>query len=331
MIKQILTTPRVASAMATIAVLLLPGIGAAQTGAENYPTKSVRIIAPFPPGGSVDTVGRLVAARLSESYGQTFVVDNRGGASGNIGMELAAGAPGDGYTLVINTVPLVTNQFLYSKTPYDLQRDFLPVSLLTSTPAVCIVHPSLPVKSIPELIALAKTRGAALNYGGAGAGTNPHIAGELFNYLAKTNISVIHFKGGGPAMISILSGEISLGFPAVPDALAHVRSGKLRALGVTGTKRAPQLPGTPTVAETLPGYEFTTWQGLLAPKNTSLAIITSLSERIKKSLSSPEHIKRFNDGGLDIIAGTPDEFAAHLKKETEKWGKVIKERSMKAE
>ena len=329
--KQMLTTTRPALAMVTMAVFLLPAISAAQTGADTYPTKSVRIIAPFPPGGSVDTVGRLVAARLSESYGQTFVVDNRGGASGNIGMELAAGASGDGYTLVINTVPLVTNQFLYSKTPYDLQRDFLPVSLLTSTPAVCIVHPSLPVKSIPELIVLAKTRGAALNYGGAGAGTNPHIAGELFNYLAKTNISVIHFKGGGPAMISILSGEISLGFPAAPDALAHVRSGKLRALGVTGTKRAPQFPGTPTIAETLPGYEFTTWQGLLAPKNTPRAIVTALSERIKKSLSAPEHIKRFNDGGLDIIASTPDEFAAHLKKETEKWGKVIKERGMKAE
>jgi len=323
--KQIVTT------FSFLASLALPSVGSAQITADNYPAKSVRIIAPFPPGGSVDTVGRLVAARLSESYGQTFVIDNRSGASGNIGMEIAANAPGDGYTLVVNTVPLVTNQFLYSKVPYDPVRDFAPVSLLTGTATACIVHPSLPAKSIRDLITLARTRGAALNYGGAGAGTNPHIAGELFNYLAKTNITVIHFKGGGPAMIATLSGEISLGFPALPDTLAHVRSGKLRALGITSAKRAQQLPDVPTIGETLPGYEFTTWQGLLAPKNTPRAIVTGLSERIKKSLNAPEHIKRFSDSGLDIIASTPDEFAAHLKKEIEKWGKVIKERGMKVD
>ncbi len=311
---------------------MILAFNAAYAFAAEYPTKAVRIITPFPPGGSVDTVGRLVAARLSESYGQTFVIDNRSGASGNIGMEIAANSPGDGYTLVVNTVPLVTNQFLYKKVPYDVLRDFVPVSLLTSTATALIVHPSLPAKSVRELIALAQSRGgAALNYGGAGAGTNPHIAGELFNYLAKTNIQVIHFKGGGPAMIAALSGEISIGFPALPDTLPHVRAGKLRALGVTSAKRAQQLPDVPVIADTLPGYEFTTWQGLLAPKNTPRAIAVSLSERIKKSLSAPEHVKRFNDSGLDIIAGTPDEFAAHLKKEVEKWGKVIKERGMRAE
>ncbi|MEQ1774481.1 MAG: tripartite tricarboxylate transporter substrate binding protein [Burkholderiales bacterium] len=313
-------------------VFMHSGLSIAQTATDTYPAKTVRIIAPFPPGGSVDTVGRLIAARLTESYGQTFVIDNRGGASGNIGMELAANAPGDGYTLVVNTVPLVTNQFLYKKVPYDVLRDFMPVSLLTGTATALIVHPSLPVKTVRELIALAQSRnGAALNYGGAGAGTNPHIAGELFNYLAKTNITVIHFKGGGPAMIAALSGEIGIGFPALPDTLPHVRSGKMRAIGVTSVKRAPQLPNVPAIGETLPGYEFTTWQGMLAPKNTPRAIVTSLSERIQKSLANPDYIKRFNDSGLDIIASTPDEFAAHLKKEVEKWGKVIKERGMKAE
>jgi tripartite-type tricarboxylate transporter receptor subunit TctC len=322
---------QILSATAVIAALAVPGTGAAQSATDAYPTKSVRIIAPFPPGGSVDTVGRLVAARLTESYGQTFVVDNRSGASGNIGMEIAANAPGDGYTLVINTIPLVTNQFLYSKVAYDPLRDFVPVSLLTGTASVLIVHPSLPARNVRELIKVAQSRGPALNYGSAGAGTNPHIAGELFNYLAKTNITVIHFKGGGPAMIATLSGEISLGFPALPDTLAHVRSGRLRALGVTSFKRAPQLPDVPAIGEALPGYEFTTWQGLLAPKNTSRAIVTSLSERIRKLLSSPDQTKRFHDGGLEIIASTPDEFTAHLKKEIEKWGKVIKERGMKAE
>ena len=248
--KQLVTYTLVLSSLA------LSGWCAAQT--DNYPVKSVRIVAPFPPGGSVDTVGRLIAARLSESYGQTFVIDNRSGASGNIGMELAANAPGDGYTLVINTIPLVTNQFLYNKVPYDPIRDFVPISLLTSTATACIVHPSLPAKSIRDLVGLAKSRGNLLNYASAGAGTNPHIAGELFNYLAKTNVSAIHFKGGGPAMIATLSGEISIGFPALPDSLAQVRSGKLRALGVTSLKRVPQLPDVPALAETLPGYEFTT-------------------------------------------------------------------------
>ena len=299
--------------------------------AQDYPTKAVRIVAPFPPGGSVDTVGRLIAARLSESYGQQFVVDNRPGASGNIGMEIAANAPADGYTLVVNTIPLVTNQFLYNKVPYEALRDFAPISLLTGTASAMLVHPALPAKNLREFITLARARGDALTYGSAGPGTNPQISGELFNYLAKTNITVVHFKGGGPALISTVSGEISMGFPAVPDAFAYIRSGRLRVLGVTSIKRVPQLPDVPAIAEVLPGYEFTTWQGLLAPRNTPRSVIDSLNARIKKSLSAPEHIKRFNDIGLDIIASTPDEFAVHLKKETEKWGKVIRERGMKAE
>ena len=306
-----------------------PGAGFAQSG--DYPAKTVRIVAPFPPGGSVDTVSRLIAARLTESYGQTFVVDNRGGASGNIGSELVAKSPGDGYTLLVNTMPLVVNQFLYSQVPYDALRDFAPVSLLTGTPAVLAVHPSLPVKTVRELIELAKSRAGKLDYGTAGVGTNSHIAGELLNYLGKTNISAVHFKGGGPATIASVSGEISINFNTLPDSLSYVRSGRMRAIGVSSLKRAPQLPEVPAIAETLPGYEFTTWQGILAPAKTPRAIVVSLGERIKKSLAAPENIKRFNDAGLDVIASTTDEFAAHLKGEVEKWAKVIKERKMKAE
>ena len=301
------------------------------TAQADYPAKTVRIVAPFPPGGSVYTVSRLIAARLSESYGQTFVVDNRGGASGNIGSELVAKSPGDGYSLLVNTIPLAVNQFLYSQVPYDALRDFAPVSLLTSTPAVLAVHPSLPVKNVRELIDLAKSRAGKLDYGTAGVGTNSHIAGELLNYMAKTNISVVHFKGGGPATIASVSGEISINFNTLPDSLSYVRSGRLRAIGVSSAKRAPQLPDVPAIAETLPGYEFTSWQGILAPRNTPRAIVMSLGEHIKKSLSTPENTKRFNDAGLDITASTPDEFAAHLKSEVEKWSKVIRERKMKAE
>jgi tripartite-type tricarboxylate transporter receptor subunit TctC len=320
---------QIVSVFLAVPAIALSGIAIAQT--DNYPAKAVRIIAPFPPGGSVDTVGRLIAARLSESYGQTFVVDNRSGASGSIGMELAANAPGDGYTLVINTLPLITNQFLYSKLPYDALRDFAPVSLVTTTASVFTAHPSLPAKTVRELIALAGARRDAIQYGGAGPGTNPHIAGELFNHLAKTNLSIIQFKGGGPAMIATVSGEISITIPAVTDGLPFIRSGRLRALGVTSTKRVPQLPDVPAIAETLPGYEFASWQGLLAPKSTPRAIATSLSERIKKSLAAAENAKRFNEGGLEIIASTPDEFAAHLKIEAAKWGKVIRERGLKIE
>src|SRR5689334_9118564 len=298
---------------------------------DNYPVKIVRIVAPFPPGGSVDTVGRLIAARLTESYGQQFVIDNRSGASGSIGTEIVANAPGDGYTLLVNTIPLVTNGFIYSRVPYDVTKDFVPISLLTSTASLLAVHPSLPAKNVKDLLQLAKTKNNSLNYGTAGVGTNPHIAGELFNYLGKVEINAVHFKGGGPALIAAVSGEISIGFSTFPDTYTYVKAGRLRALGVSGLKRAPQLPDVATIAETLPGYEFTTWQGLLAPKNTPRAIATSISDRVKKSLSAPDQIKRFNDAGLDIVASTPDEFAAHLRKEVEKWGKVIKERRMKAE
>ncbi len=298
---------------------------------DNYPIKSVRVIAPFPPGGSVDTVARLTSARLSESYGQSFVVDNRNGASGSIGTQIAANAPADGYTLLVNTIPLVTNTFLFNHVPYDTMRDFSAISLLTSTNTVLGVHPSVSAQSIAQLLVLAKNSAGLLNYGTAGIGTNPHIAGELFNYLAKINITPVHFKGGGPAMIATLSGEISMGFSTLPDTLAYVRSGKLRALGVTSAKRAPQLPSVPTISETLPGYEFTTWQGILAPKNTPTKIVHHISETLKKALNTPEQSKRFTDGGLDIIASTPEEFSAHLKKEIDKWGKVIKERGIKAE
>lgn len=312
---------------------LLVALSCANAAAQsdNYPAKPVRIIAPFPPGGSVDTVARLIATRLAESYGQQFVIDNRSGASGSIGMEIAANAPGDGYTLVVNTLPLVTNQFIYKKAPYDALRDFVAISLLTGTGSVLVVHPSIPAKTVGELLQLAKTRGGSLNYGTAGVGTNPHIAAELFNYLGKINITAVHFKGGGPAMIATLSGEISMGISTVPSLLGYVRAGRLRALGVTTEKRVPQMPEVPTIAQTLPGYEFSTWQGILAPRNTPRAIVDSLNARIKKSLTTPDTAKRFSDAGFDVIASTPDEFAAYLKKETEKWGRVFRERGIKAE
>ncbi|HKA39926.1 MAG TPA: tripartite tricarboxylate transporter substrate binding protein [Burkholderiales bacterium] len=300
--------------------------------AQDYPSRPVRMVSPFPPGGSVDLVARLVAVKLTEFLGQQVVVENRSGASGNIGTELVARAAPDGYTLLINTIPFVSNAFLYSKLPYDPLNDFAPVMLLSSSQTLLAVHPSLPVRSVRELLALARSKPGELNYASAGPATNPHIAGELFNLLGKVNIQVVHFKGGGPGLIATMSGEVGIAFTNFSETSAHVRAGRLRALGVSGTKRVPAMPDIPTIAEAgLPGYEFSTWQGIWAPRGTPKAVVALLNDRLKKTMAAPDQVKRFEDRGLDIIASSPEEFSAHVESEYKKWGRVIRERGMKAE
>jgi tripartite-type tricarboxylate transporter receptor subunit TctC len=314
--------------------LLLPLLAliALPAAAQSYPTKTVRIIAPFPPGGSVDVVARLLAAKLTENIGQQVIVDNRSGASGNIGMELAARAAPDGYTLVLNTLPLVTNQFLISRVPYDAIRDFGPISHVTSSPSLVTVHPSLPVRSVKELIALAKARPGQLNYSAAGVGTNPHIAGELFNLLAGVNIVAVQFKGGGPADTATIAGEVGITFGNVSQQVGYIKAGRLRALAVTSAKRTALLPDLPTVAEAgVPGYDFVTWHGILAPKATPRPIINYLNEQLKKVLTAPGEARLWQERGLEVVASSPEEFAMHLEREQAKWGKVIKERGIKAE
>lgn len=321
---------RITTAAILAAIAVLAPAAHAQTAA--YPTKPIRIISPFPPGGSVDSVARLVANELAKPLGQQIVVDNRSGASGNIGMEVAKNSPPDGYSLVLNTLPLVTNQFIYAKVPYDPLNDFAPISLISSSPSIMTVHPSLPVRNVKELIALAKSSPGKLNYGSAGAATNPHIAGELFNLLAKTNLTPIHFKGGGPALIATMSGETEVTFSNITETFPLVLAKRLRGLGVTSLKRARVVPDLPTIAEAgLPGYEFTTWHALVAPKATPPAILSTLSEKLRTTLRTPEQTRRFADRGLDLIASTPEELGAHLRNEVQKWGRVIKERGMRAE
>jgi tripartite-type tricarboxylate transporter receptor subunit TctC len=299
---------------------------------DGYPAKPVRIISPFPPGGSVDLVGRLLAARLSENLGQQFVVENRTGASGTIGTELAARAAPDGYTLLVNTLPLVTNMFLFSRVPYDVLKDFAPISLLSSSANVVAVHPSLPARTVRELLQLARSRPGELNYATAGAGTNPHIAGELFNHLGKVNIVAVHFKGGGPALIGTMSGEVGIAFGNMAETSNHVRNGRLRAIAVTGSRRSVTLPEVPTVAEAgLPGYEFVGWTAIVAPRATPRPIVALLNDRIVKIMRSPDEMRRFTERGFDVIASTPDELGTHLKSEVTRLSRVIKERSMKAE
>ncbi len=305
---------------------------AAPAWGQDYPARPVRIISPFPAGGSVDFVARLVAARLPEDLGQQVVVENRSGASGNIGTENVARSAPDGYTLLVNTTPLVSNTFLYKKLPYDPINDFAPIMLISSSQSILAVHPSMPVRTVKELLALARAKPGQLNYGSAGPATNPHISGELFNFLGKVNIVVVHYKGGGPALIAAMSGEVGIVFANFAETSGHVRAGKLRALGVTSAKRAPTLPDVPTIAEAgLPGYEFTTWHGILAPKGTPRAIVMLLNDRLKKSLAAPDQAKRFQDHGLEVIASTPEEFTAFLASEYTRWGKVIKERGMRAD
>jgi tripartite-type tricarboxylate transporter receptor subunit TctC len=301
--------------------------------AAEYPTKPVRIVTPFPPGGSVDLVARLVGADLSKPLGQQIIIDNRSGASGMIGTELAKNAAPDGYTLLVNTLPFVTNQFAYSKVPYDPVTDFAPVSLLASVASVLVAHPALPVNSMKDLIALARAKPNAITYGTAGAGTNPHIAGELLNNLARIKLLPVHYKGGGPATIATLSGETQLYFVnAIPEALPHIQAKKLKALGITATKRNAIAPQIPTMAEAgLPGYEFTTWQILAAAKATPGQIIATLNEKVRAVLRTPDAMKRWQDRGLDVIASTPEGMSAHLSSEIKKWRVVFKEQGIKAE
>jgi tripartite-type tricarboxylate transporter receptor subunit TctC len=313
-----------------LAVLSLTAAG---TFAADYPVKAIRIVSPFPPGGSVDLVARILSNELSKPLGQQIVVDNRSGASGNIGTEVAKNAAPDGYTLLINTLPFVTNQFAYSKVPYDPVADFAPVSLLASVASVLVSHPALPVNSMKDLIALAKAKPGAISYGTAGAGSNPHIAGELLNNLAKIKILAVHYKGGGPATVATLSGETQLYFVnAIPEAVPHIQAKRLKALGITDTKRNAGAPQIPTMAEAgLPGYEFVTWQILAAPKATPAPIIATLNEKVRTVLKTPETTKRWQDRGFDVIASTPEDMAAHLAREIKKWGAVFKEQGIRAE
>ena len=302
------------------------------TALAQYPSKPIRLISPFPPGGSVDLVGRLVAAKLSETLGQQVVVENRSGASGVIGTEVVMNSPPDGYTLLVNTIPFVSNQFLMPRAPYDPLRDFVSISLVASSPSFVTVHPSLPVRSIQELIAYAKAKPGQLNYSAAGVGTNPHIAGELFNLLAGVNIIAVQFKGGGPADMAVIAGDVGVTFGNVSQEMGHVKAGRMRALAVTSAKRNSAMPDLPTVAEAgVPGYEFDTWFVIAAPKGTPRPIVDTLNSHIRKAITTPEQVKFYEERGLTVIASTPEAAAAYLASEQKKWARVIKERGIKAE
>jgi len=315
-----------------LCVVIATGMPAALAQTGKYPERPIRLISPFPPGGTVDVNARILAPGVSKSIGQQVVVDNRAGASGIIGTAEAARAKPDGYTIILNTTPMVTNTLMYSKVPYNLLKDFDAISILSTTPSFLSVHPSVPARSVRELLQLAKSRPGALNYAAAGVGTNPHIAGELFNLLGKVDIQAVQFKGGGPALIAAISGEVGVAFSGVAGAVGYVQTGRLRALGVTSLKPVAALPGVPTIAASgLPGYEFVAWFVVAAPKGTPREIIVALNEHFRKAMTFPDTIKRFEAEGLDVVGSSPEQAAATMESELKKYAVLIRERGMKAD
>jgi tripartite-type tricarboxylate transporter receptor subunit TctC len=306
------------------AVFALGVAGSAPAYAQ-YPTKPVRWIIPFPPGGGSDTLARIMSPRLSEALGQQIVIDNRPGAGANIGAEVAAKALPDGYTLLMGNVAHAINVTLYAKSGYDLVRDFAAVNLLASTPNIVVVHPSIPAKSIRELIALATARPGQLDVASSGAGSSAHLAGELFNSMAGTRMNHVPYKGGGPAVAALVGGHVSVGFATMPSVISHVKAGKLRGLAVTTTQRSPATPDLPTVSEAgLPGYEAGTWYGLLVPAGTPKEAITRLHGESLNVLNAADVRQRLDAAGFEAIGSTPAEFAAYIRSEVEKWGKVVR-------
>jgi tripartite-type tricarboxylate transporter receptor subunit TctC len=307
---------------ALVAALLLASGAAAQPA---YPKGPVRMIVPFPAGGGVDAAGRILAQALSENIGKPFVIENRGGANGNIGTEAAAHATPDGHTLLFTGAGLVTNPSLYKKVPYDPVKDFEPVSLMALGPNILAVHPSLPVHSVRELIAAAKTRPGEIGFAGAGSGSTPHLAGELFNSMAGVQMVHVPYRGSGPAMIGLLAGDAPVMFIPAISAGPHVAGGKLRALAVTSRERLAAFPELPTVAESgLPGYESAQWYGLLAPAGTPPEVLDFLNARIAAIMRTPQMQARMVADGLVAIGGTRGEFAAHVRAEGEKWARIIR-------
>ena len=305
--------------------------GVAQA-ADTYPSRPIRMIVAYPPGGGTDQVGRVMADQLSQTLGQNVVVDNRGGATGNIGTELAARAVPDGYTLLMgNVAPNAVNVSLLKKLGFDPVRDFAPVSLVAVTPNILVTNPSIPVKTVKELIAYAKAKPGALNFPSAGVGSSSHLAGEMLKSM--TGISMVHipFKGGGPALVAVIAGEVQIMFATMPAAMPHVKSGKVKPVAVTTAKRSQAMPDLPTIAESgVKGYEASTWYGLLAPARTPQAIVTRLHGDTVKILAGPTR-QRLEVQGFEPEGGTPAEFTAYIKSEIIKWAKVIKDAGIPAE
>ena len=306
------------------AALLISTSGSA-FAQQAYPNKPIRLIVPFAPGGSNDIVARIIGYKFGESFGQQVIIDNRGGASGIIGTDLAAKATPDGYTLLMMSLTLAVNPSLYKKLPYDTEKDLIPVSLVASAPLILVVHPSLPVKSARELIALARSRPGEINYAAGSLGAAPHLDAELFKAMGKLNIVRVAYKGTGGSLIGILSGEVGLMFPTAGSVTPYIKAGKLRALAVTSLQPTALAPGLPLLSESLPGYESVSLNGMLAPARTPDNIIRQINAEVAKVMTRADIKEKLVAAGTDAMSTSPEEFAAIIRTDMAKWGKVIRE------
>jgi tripartite-type tricarboxylate transporter receptor subunit TctC len=294
-------------------------------GDLHYPTKPIRLISAFAPGGGASAVARLIAPELTEAWGQAVVVDNRPGAGGSIGTEMAARSLADGYTLVMATASTIVINPLVGKVPFDPINDFTPVVHTSTVPLVLVVHPSVPAKSVQELIAYARTPGTQLNFSSSGEGTISHLAGELFKSMAKVDMVHVPYKGGGQAIIDLIAGHVQVGFQNILEALPQINGGRIRALAVSTPKRSPVVPTIPTVAEAgLPGYEVIQWSGILAPAGVPKSVVTKLNAEVNRVLARADMRERFIGGGADPGSGSPEQFGTLIRLEIGKWSKVVK-------
>jgi tripartite-type tricarboxylate transporter receptor subunit TctC len=305
---------------------------ALDAAAQSYPAKSIRLIVPFPPGGSADILARAIGQKAGEGLGQSLVIENRPGAGTAIGAEALAKSAPDGYAIMIGTVSShAINPALNPKLPFDPVKDFTPISLVATIPFAMIVHPSVPAKTVQEFVALARARPGTLNYSSAGSGTSNHLAGELLRSMTGIDIVHIPYKGSAPALNDVISGQVSMMFDLVLTAVPHVKSGAVRGLAVTGAQRSSVLPDLPTVAESIPGYEVSAWFGIFAPAGVPQPVVQRLNAEFVKALREPDLRQRLASQGAEPLTSTPDEFAAYLRSEIDKWAKVVKAAGMKAD
>ncbi len=314
-------------------MLALAAVAAAATvGAQNYPAKPIRVVLPFPPGGAADTLIRPLAPKLNELLTQQIVPDPRPGANGNIAAEIVARAPADGYTLLFGNSSLPISVSLYDKLPFEVTKDFTPISLAALTPSVLVVHPSLPVRNVKDLIALAKKQPGKLNFASGGVGNTMHLAAELLDTMAGIRMVHVPYKGAGPAIVDVISGQCDMVFVNIAPVLGHVRAGKVIAIAVTSKARAPVLPDVPTVAESgMPGYESTTWYGFIGPAGLPKEIVAKLHAAIVEAVGAKELRERYIALGAEPQTSTPEEYAAYIRSDIANWAKVVKAAGAKAE
>ena len=309
----------------------LMGAMAPPLHAQTYPNRSIRMIVPVPPGGIIDVVGRLLGQKMTEHSGQTVVIDNRTGGLTSVGSEIVARSPGDGYTLLLQSLPMVINPAMLGKMSYDYEKDLAPISLVVTSPYLLVVHPSVPAKSVKELIAVAKVQPGKITYSSSGNASNLHVAVELFAGMAGVKMLHIPYKGGGPALTAVLGGEADLSALSVSAVMPHVNAGRVRALAITSSRRLPALPQIPAAAEAVPGYDFASWVGVLAPSSTPTALVNTINGVVVKAARAPDLVERFTKDATDVVANSPSGFHTFIQAEARRWAKVVKDSGMRAD